>query len=180
MSVQDHAKWIKLNDGTNTVELSLYEALGYSQTYEKIGGRATFRTLDGTGVKQQNWVRLKTTVSGNGGLPLGMSALDYAGFLTLSCGAPRSISSANNAIVVPAARRTDDPYNPTGLKRINGFLIPAPVVMAGNTATVTPDGNADSYAVLYYPEILVMMNDPSESFDIHDVSSGWSFTAEEK
>jgi len=180
MSAQELPFWIHLDDGIQAASLSFYEALSYSQTYEVIGGAAQFRTLDGTGVKQQNWAKLKTTVSGEGGLPVGLSGLDYSDTLILKCGAPRAISSTNNVIVIPANRRTDTPYLPTARKRIDGYLVPAVVNMIGNTATVVLDAAADTYSVMYYPQIEVLMNDPNESYSIGSSSSGWSFTAEER
>jgi len=178
-NVQDLPKWVELDDGVNLATVTFYEALGYSQGYEKIGGNVLHRTLDGTGVKQHNWAKLKTAVSGKGGLPLGFSGLDYTGLLTLKCGAARSITSSANAIVVPASRRVDPPYLPTGKKLVDGFYLDAPVNIAGNTVTVTLDAQATAYMVLYFPQLQVYMNDPSESTDIISASASWSFVAEE-
>lgn len=178
-SIQDLPRWAELDDGVNLVQLSVYEGLESSQTYESIGGNTLHRMLDGTGVKQTNWAKIKTTLSGSGGLPLGFSGLDYSDLLTLKCGAYRSISSASNVIVIPANRRVDVGYEPTAKKRIDGFYIDAVVNMAGNTGTVVLDAQATAYMVLYYPQIQVFMNDPSESLDIRSNSTGWSITAEE-
>ena len=179
MSTQDLPRWVELDDGINTVELTLYEALHYSQSYEAIGGNTVHRMLDGTGVKQSNWSKIKTTLSGDGGIPLGFTALDYSGLITMKCGAQRAVSSGLNVIAIPANRRVDPAYVPTAKKRIGGLFLPAAVNVVGNTATVVLDGLADAYMVLYHPQIQVLMNDPSESFNVGDASSGWSISAEE-
>jgi len=179
-SIQDHAKWIELDDGVSSVPLSFYEALNYSQSYENIGGHSSIRTLNGTGLKQRNWAKIRTTVSGNGGVPLGMSGLDFSDTLILKCGAPRHIKAASNVIVIPAARRTDAPYIPFGYKVVDGYTLATTLVLAGNTATVTADAQATAYGVAYFPEIEVLMNNPSEGFDVTGNDSSWSFTAEQR
>ena len=166
-----------MSDGVSSVVMSFYEALGYTQTYERIGGRTTFRTLDGAAVKQQNWTRLKTNVSGNGGIPAGMSGLDYTLPITIKCGAPRAVNSSSNVITLPANRRTDVGYTPYGYKRVDGFMVPASVSVVGNIVTV--DTGGDAYSVAYYPEIEVLMDDPSDGYDWGSNSASWSFTAEE-
>ena len=178
-SVQNHSRWVELSDGVNSAVLTLYEALQYSQTFENIGGNILHRTLDGTGVKQTNWSKIKTTLSGSGGLPLGFTSLDYSGVITMKCGVQRSVTSASNVIAIPAGRRADSGYTPVAKKRVDGFFVDAVVSMVGNTATVTLDAAAEAYMVLYFPEINVFMNDPSESFDVGAASTGWSITAEE-
>lgn len=184
MGVQDHPRWLELSDGVNTVTLTLYEALQYTQTYENIGGNSVLRMLDGAAVKQTNWSKLSTTISGSGGLPLGFSELNFDGFLTLKCGAPRAVSSTSNAITLPNELRSDIGYTPTARKRVDGFFVPTlpPVITnpAGETlATVPVDATADAYMVLYYPEILVVMNNPSDSFDWGEASSNFNITAEQ-
>lgn len=180
MSLDGHAKWIELSDGASTISLSFYEALGYSQSYENIGGHSTIRTLNGTGLKQRNWGKLRTSVSGNGGVPLSMSGLDFSDALVLKCGAPRHIRSASNVIVIPAERRTLAPYLPYGYKVVFGYTVPAAISMVGNTATITTDADATAYGVAYFPEIEILMNNPSEGFDVIGNDSSWSFTAEQR
>jgi hypothetical protein len=45
--------------------------------------------------------------------------------------------------------------------------------------TFTVDPAATAYIVEYFPEISVVMNDPSETYSWDNVSSGWSIVAEE-
>lgn len=179
MSAQDLARWVELSDGVDTLSISFHEALNYIQSYENIGGHATFRTLDGTGVKQQNWSKLKTSVSGNGSTPSSLSGLDYSGAITLKCGAYRKAVSTSNVIVVPADRRGDAGYEPRGMKRVRGVFLPASISTTGNTATVEIDAEANAYSVVYYPEIIVLMNNPSEGFSVGNEETSWSFTAEQ-
>lgn len=180
MSIQDHPRWLELNDGNIVVPISLYEALSYSQSYENIGGHSQIRTLDGTGLKQRNWGKIRTAVSGNGGIPIGLSGLDFSDSLVLKCGAPRLINSPSNVVVVPNERRIDAPYLPYAYKRVEGALMPAEHLLAGNTLTITIDPEADLYGAAYYPEIEVLMNNPSEGFDWGGNDTSWSFTAEQR
>lgn len=180
MSLLDHPIWVQLSDGLITADISFSEALSYSQTYEVIGGRSTFRTLDGTAVKQQNWTKLKTTVSGSGSLPVGLVGLDFSQPLTLKCGAPRKISSNSNVIVIPANRRTETSHIPFAFKYIDGIPEKADLSLVGNVATVTADGSASGYSVSYYPQIEVIMDDPNESADLLGSDYQWSMTAEER
>ena len=177
--IDDLTRWFELSDGTNSCKVHLYEALEYSQGYENFGGNTVHRMINGAGVKQSNWNKIRTTLSGNGGVPLGFSALDYSASLTLKCGVTRSISKSTNVIVIPANRRTDAGYLPTGFKLIDGFWVSADISVVSNTATVTLDANATAYMVQYFPQITVLMDNPSESYDWGDASSSWSITAEE-
>lgn len=179
MAISDLDRWFELSDGVNTIKVTLYEALDYSQTYEIFGGSTVHRMLDGSAVKQTNWRKLRTTLSGNGGIPLGMSALDYTGTLTLKCGVTRSISSVNNIIPLPVARRIDTGYTPSARKIIDGIAVPTTSSLTGDTLTVTVDPLAQGYIASYFPELVVTMNDPSETFSYSGNSSGWSIIAEE-
>lgn len=176
---ENHPRWVEIDDGSNLAEVSLYEALSYNQTYENFGGHVVHRMLDGTGVKQNNWGKIRTTLSGSGGMPLSFRSINYNGALTLKCGVPRSIQSTSNVIAIPAARRADTGYLPQGFKRVAGFWLPSPVNVVVNTATVTIDPSATHYKVDFYPELPVFMNDPSETYNWDNVNTSWSITAEE-
>jgi len=179
-NIDNLPRWFELSDGVHTCKVHLYEALEYTQTYEKFGGSVLHRMLSGKGIKQTNWAKLRTALSGNGGMPLGFSALNYAGVLTLKCGTQRAISQATNVIVIPAARRTDTGYEPVAFKCVDGFWVEAAMSLSGNTATITADGAATAYMAQYYPQLSVLMDDPNESYNWGEASSSWSITAEEE
>lgn len=180
MSLIDHPIWVQLSDGSITVDISFSEAQSYSQNYEIISGSSIFRTLDGTGVKQQNWTKLKTTITGSGALPAGLSGLDFSLPITLKCGAARKVASTSNVIAIPANRRTELTNLPFAFKYIDGIPYRTTLVFAGNVATIPVDGLAQGYSVSYYPEIEVIMNDPTESVELIGDQFQWSLAAEER
>jgi len=180
MSLIDHPIWVQLSDGVITVDISFSEAQSYTQAYEIIAGRSIFRTLDGTAVKQQNWTKLKTTLSGGGALPIGLGGLDFTLPVTLKCGAARKVASTSNVIAIPANRRAETSHAPFAFKYIDGIPYATTLSLAGNLATIPVDPSAQGYSVSYYPEIEVIMNEPSESRDLLGGDSQWSLTAEER
>ena len=180
MSLIDHPIWVQLTDGTTIVDIAFPEAQSYSQSYETIAGRSIFRTLDGTGVKQQNWSKLKTTLSGGGCLPVGLDGLDFGLPITIKCGASKKASSSSNVIALPSERRADPGYEPFAFKYIGGISYKTTLTLVGNIATVLADGAAQGYSVSYYPEIEAIVNEPSESTALLEQSTQWSLTAEER
>lgn len=161
-------RWFSLSDGTLTFQATLYEALNYSQDISPLGGYSTIRMLDGTAVKQSNWLKHSITISGNGGVPLGMSDLDYTKPITLKCGAPRSMVRTANSFVLPT-HRTDTGYSPTVLKFVDGFWIP-----------LAATGTASKYMTIYYPEFTCFFDPPEESYSWDsNPPVSWSLKGEE-
>lgn len=188
-----HARWFEMTDGVDTVSVTKYDALNYSQDYSYIESSSLVRFMNGRGFKSVNWTKISTTLSGSGILPIGISQLDYTGEIVLRCGAPRSIMAVGNVIAMPPYRvdndgnptttaeyREDDIYSPTGLAWVNGFWQPTPVAIAGNVATMTTVAGASRYMVQYFPELVMLFPErPSESYDSNGDTS-WSFTAVQK
>jgi hypothetical protein len=169
MSTQELPRWLEVSDGTLSVKATIIDALNFTHTYESIGGYSTLRMMNGTALKQQNWQKLKVSISGNGGLPFGLNGLDYSKLITLKCGAPRAIVRPTNSFTLPSARRTDTGYEPVTFKLVEGFWIP---LAAAGTAT--------AYKQLYYPQISCFMDPPQESFFWEgSPPTSWSLTAEE-
>lgn len=187
--------WFELSDGSNSVSVTFFEALQYSQDYSNIGGSSVLRMMNGRAIKQTHWSKLTTTISGSGHLPPGLSTLDYSGELLLKCGATRSVTSLTTTVALPKYRnndigvpttdldfRMDDVYVPQGRAFVDGFWEPTPVALAGNVATCTVVPGATRYRVDYFPEIVVYFEtEPTDGYAYsEDSSSSWSFTAVQK
>lgn len=161
-------RWFSLSDGTLTYKATLYEALNYSQDISPVGGYSVLRMLDGTGLKQQNWLKNQVSISGSGGIPAGMGDLNYSLPITLKCGAPRSIKRPTNSFTLPS-HRTDTGYEPYVLKLVDGFWV-----------SVNALGTPSEYMTIYYPELTCFFEPPKEGY-AWDASSpaSWSLSGEE-
>jgi hypothetical protein len=162
-------RWFSLSDGTNEVVANVYDCLNFNQDYETIGGSSVVRFMSGAGLKQQNWQRLRTTISGSGGYPFGFSTLDYSKLITIKCGVPRAIVNTTNTFTLPVNRRLDVNYEPYTLKMVEGFWVPE----------LFP-GIATAYKLVYFPQLVCLMEPPKESFSWEgSPPTTWSITAEE-
>lgn len=168
MSIEKLPRWFELSDGTLTFKATLYEAMKYSQSIETEGGYATIRMLNGGLIKQQNWSKKKITISGTGGIPFGMTDLNYRLPITLKCGAPEIMKRPANAFVLPN-HRVDTGYEPYVLKYVEGLWV-------GLSAA----GVAEEYACFYYPTFTCFFAPPTRGFE-WDASepSSWSLVGEE-
>ena len=188
-----HPRWFELSDGVDTVSVTKYDALNYSQDYSYQESSTLIRFMNGRGFKTSNWTKLATSISGSGIMPIGIGQLDYSGEVLLRCGAPRSIMGTTNVIAMPPYRvdndavptttpeyREDDVYAPIARGWVDGFWEPTPVSISGNVATCTILVGATRYMVQYFPEIVVLFEDrPTESYDVNGDSS-WSLSAVQK
>lgn len=155
------------------------EAAGdIEQTFETIGGSTLLRMMNGAAKKQTHWRKLRTRISGAGWTPPGLAGLDYDVPLLLKSCASRALQSTGNVIAVPAARRTDSGYTPTGFAIVAGRYVPTPLSLASNTATLTAVTGAQGYGVRYWPELTVYA-EFSESNRAMGASWSWQLTAEE-
>ena len=171
-------RWFELSDGTLACRTTIYEALKFSQTYEPFGGASTHRMMNGAAVKQTNWQRLRTTLSGSGGIPLGMVDLDYSKPLLLKCAVPRTIVRPAAGFVLatgmplPTGRRSDGLYAPKYIQLVGGFWVD----IKGGTLDVA----ATRVAAIYYPQITCFAAPPKESYAWDDdTPSSWTLDAEE-
>lgn len=169
MSIQNLPRWFSLSDGTVTYQATLYEAMSYSQDISPLGGYSTLRMLNGAALKQTNWVKNAVSISGNGGIPMGMGDLNFGLPITLLCGAPRAIVRATNSFSGMPAHRTDSGYEPYILKYVDGIWIP-----------VAQSGIATKYMYVYYPQLTCFFEPPKESYSWDQASPAtWSLTGEE-
>ena len=165
-------------DGTIVCELS---TIDISQTYERVRGSYRARMRDG-GLKQRTiWSgKLRTTITGNGLIPPGISLIDFDSSFTLSCIGHLAVNTTNTSVVLPSARRSDAGSEPYG-RALNcgGKWNPTDVTMVGDTANITPVAGAEQYQVIWFPEIVVFADPPVEAHPEHGPTYSWSIVAEE-
>ena len=169
------------------VRVPIESVTGFTQTYEPLGGTARLRMMSGRLMQQVHWRKLATTLSAEGWWPPGLEGLDYDTALTLKCAAPRTLASASNVIVLPAARRTDTGYTPQGYAIVpgqstrvgGGDLVPTALSIATDTATLTTVSGATGYHVAYWPQLQVLADPPQTEAAITDAQHRWTLRAEE-
>lgn len=163
--------------GNSVIELP--QSINFEQSFEEFGGVTTHRMMSGAAIRQTNWSKLRTTMTGDGFLPPGIHGVDWKSSQTLKCGATRSLSSTSNVITLPAARRTDTGYTPTAVYLKDGLWKSTAVSVVDNVATCTTASGAVAYMVEYYPQITVFIDPPNITWDRMAGKYRWSITAEE-
>ena len=148
-----------------------------NQSYETFGGVTLHRMLDGAGVQQVHWRKVRTVISGSGPKPPGLDGINFDSAITIECAAPLNLSGASNIFTLPAARRAD--WAPLGFALVDGTLRAAACSVVGNTATVTTTPGASAYEVSYWPILTVIATPPALDFAARGTVAGWSLTAEE-
>lgn len=169
-----------------TVIVPIHSAFELSQTYEPLGGFVTIRMLNGAALKQQNWEKIGTSVQGTGTIPSGLEGLDYSVSQLMKCAAPRAVTSISNVLVIPAERRTDPGFEPTGFAYVDpegknrGLWQETPIVsIVVDTVTLTVVANALNYQVRYFPEFEVFAEKPTQNIDVHPSDQNWQLDAEQ-
>ena len=167
----DLPRWFTMTDGTLSFTSSIYDQTTLTQTYETIGGATTQRMLNGTAIKQVNWQKLKTTLQGTGGLPLGIADLDFTMPITISCAVARAIVRPTNSFPTIPSHRTDGAYAPAVYKRINGFWIPV---------SASSPGTPDAYMLRFWPLLTCFFEPLQDSFNFDaTLPASWTLTGEE-
>lgn len=164
-----------------TVIVPLTASYDLSQTYGPIGGFTTLRTLNGSGIKQQNWQKISTSINGEGAIPLGLDEINFKLSLLLKCGAPKGVTSSVNVMTLPPGRRSDPGFEETGYYSTDNGRTweETGLIIAVDVATVLLTPGAQAYRVEYFPEITVFADPPEENTDTHGKVFGWSLNAEE-
>ena len=125
-------------------------ALELQQTYEPIGGEMTLRTIGGSAIKQITWQKWRTTITGGGWLPFGLSSLDYSAQMAVACIVPRGVVCSGLSATLPAARRSDTGYVPWGVALMADQTTQiTAATMAGNVATLDAVAGAIGYHAMY-------------------------------
>lgn len=174
----------EVEQGAFSIKVTINEAFEFSQDYTVVSGAVVNRMMNGQAVKQTHWEKLATDISCSGVIPPALGELNFKDSYLMRCGAKRAISSTSSNITLPATRRSDAGYEPTGWGYIEegggiGFWTESPTVMAGDVATITPVAGATIYRAYYWPEFYVFSDPPAESADVHGGEWSWSLTAEE-
>lgn len=168
-----------------TVIVPIHSAYELTQTYEPLGGYATIRMLNGAALKQQNWEKIGTTLSGQGLIPSGLEGLDYSVEQLMKCAAPRAVTAFSTSIVIPAERRSDVGFEPTGWAytdpegKNRGVWQETAIVIVVDTVTLTPVVGALNYQVRYFPEFMVFSEKPNQNISVHPSDQNWSLEAEQ-
>lgn len=163
------------------IAIPLRAGLDIEQSYELIGGATTLRTLDGTGIRQETWKKLRTTISGSGWLPAGISALDTSSAQLVACITPQAIvADAARQATLPAARRADAGHQPWAVALLPGGAIASTTLaIVGNVATAAAVADAEGYLIQYFPQITALVDRPVESGSRGEASYRWEISAEE-
>lgn len=150
------------------------------QTYSSVdGGSSLLRSMNGTGIKQTRWEKIKITTTGTGWIPPALQTLDTNAQQVMKCTAPMHSQSASNVITISADRRTDTGSEPFGLAFVNGNWIDTPCAMSVNQATLTAVAGATLYRACWYPEYTVYADRVVDDGDLGGPYYSWSFTAEQ-
>lgn len=148
-----------------------------SQTYEVFGGGTIRRFINGAGVKQNNWDKLKTQISGSGIVPPGLDQMSIAGEITLSCISERAYHTTSLTPTLPRTPRTD--YPPRVRAYTDDGYVETDAVTVGSDVTITAVGGADFYVVSYYPVMTVLLAGTSTAEDNNGAEYSWSIEFEE-
>lgn len=152
------------------------------QQYEAIGGESIFRAISGRGIKQMTFNKLRVITSGEGWIPSGLEALDFAAQHALRCVVPRGIPAdfSTRQATLPSARRADSGFTPFGVAVLaDGSIRPVEVSLTGDVATLAAASGAVAYQVSYYPQLTVWITRPSSSGSLSDASYRWELVCEE-
>lgn len=169
------------------ITIPISSAHELSQSYQPLGGFQTIRMMDGGLVKQQNWEKIATTISGEGVIPPGLESLDYCSALLMKCAAPRGVTSTlPTGIAVPPARRTDPGFSPIGCAWIPrtdepslGQWVTTTISIISDVATLGVVAGATQYRVEFFPEITVFADRPQQDVDVHGANHSWTLEAEQ-
>lgn len=148
------------------------------QTYEPIFSRTLLRAKSGAGIIQSRWKKLRSTINGSGWEGAALDGIDLETSHTVSCVEPLILYSATTSATIPHTYRTDTGYTVQAAALVGDELIPTPVSLAGQAATITAVSGATQYQVIYYP-ILTAMLTISKSGDIDNQQRSWTIEVEE-
>jgi hypothetical protein len=160
------------------VEISI-QAFPITQDYAPIEGATVHRMLNGAGLKQTHWRKLRTSVNGEGWSPPALAGVDWSAPVEILCVQARVINSATVNATLPAARRSDLAVNVLAYAIVGGLLVATPVVVSTNAATATAVTGATSYQFHYYPKLSCYSSGPTESLDMQGAAYSWTLEAEE-
>lgn len=162
------------------VEIPMLSSLEIKQTFASTARETILPMGDGSIIKQTlagSENKIEINISSTGPVPPGLYGLDLTGSLLYKSGAPKSITSVNNVIDIPAARRSDANYLPWGRAFVNDENVATTINVVDDTATLGVVTGADAYQVLWYPQFQVYTIDGiNEEYDEFQADTAWSLT----
>lgn len=164
------------------LEIPTLAALDIEQSYEPIGGESIFRSINGTGIKQETYKKTRITTQGSGWLPAGLDTIDTAVPAALACITPRKVPAnfATRQATLPAARRSDAGHLPWGIALLSdGSPVMTAATLSGHVATLSPIAGAVAYLAMYLPQLTVWVMRPTDSGTRSDASYAWQLVCEE-
>jgi hypothetical protein len=163
-----------------SVKIPIAAGLRMNQRYSVANSVARMRTVSGGMIQHYVWERLITTISGDGGIPVGLAGLDYSQQMTVKSCVPRSLYSSGLSVAVPDNRRMDVPVVSFAILSSNGRAVgKTNVSVTNHVATITAVSGALYYNTWYWPEFTAVVSPPEEQVDRTGWSFNWSITAEE-
>lgn len=170
----------------NGLAIPLHAALDITQSYTPLQASSRTRTRDGSLKPRTVWRgKVSTTISASGTIPPGLQGLDFGQPITLGCIEHDAITvdAPTTAVALPSKRRTDAGSTPYGRALLMMGSVPnwvsTPVSMAGDTANITPVASAVQYQVVWFPELVVWADPPTQTKEGHGPGFRWQLTAEE-
>jgi|GEM_PF-1019549 hypothetical protein len=164
-----------------SIEIPLRSALDCATAYEQIGGETILRTINGSGIRQETWKKLRATVSGSGWIPPGLDAVDSTQQQVVAFAAPLAVTcDGSRQATLPAGRRSDSGYTPWAIALLaDGGIIDTPVAVVGDTATADAVADAIGYQAWYYPQITAWVSRPSQSLEHQTATWSWELFVEQ-
>ena len=155
--------------------------LDLNQDYEEEQSSRVTRHSDGSARKQTAWRgKLRMRISGNGWVPPGLDTLDYESSMEMSCIALRAVTSTERVITIPAARRSDQGFEPFAAATVDGGKIDAAISnRIGNVYTIAAVSGAQFYHMYYYPKLQVFASLPIQRHDAINDKYSWELEARE-
>ena len=161
------------------IEIPIFSLLGFSQSYEPIGGSALLRMVDGTAVKQQQWEKFRSVVRGTGSIPPGLQNLNYSVSMLMKGASKVGIIDTSNVITVTSDRRSDTPHAPRGFAMIDRELVDTSIGFSVDEATLGVVSGADFYVIHYWPQFNVFATKPSIQWEENQKNVNWELVMEE-
>jgi hypothetical protein len=163
------------------LSLPFQSHLDLSQDFEEEQSSRVTRHADGSARKQTAWRgKLRTRITGQGWIPPGFDLLDYEESMEMSCIALRAVTSVERVIALPAARRSDQGFQPFAAATVDGGQIDATITgISGDIVTVAVVSRAQFYTVYYYPKIQVFASLPTQRHDAISDTYSWELEARE-
>lgn len=163
------------------IEIPTYASLEIAQRYERISASYAARMRSGTRKQRTIWGnKLRTTISGSGVIPVGLSNLTTEAPVVIKCIGHRGILSTSRNIALPAgAWRSDAGSEPYGRALVGEKWVELIGTMVSDTLQLPDTSGATQYEAVYLPELTVFIDAPADDHPQHGPVFAWTLSAEE-